>query len=309
MRPVRGQATFGGDDIGLAVDGTSTKQVRGHPSSPASDTPRHRTKKWGRRQGYCAGEVGRDVTTQLQISPSRDSEASAGASAYDVLAREYYDPAHMTSRNFDAITATVMVSFRSQVPDGLVLEPGCGRGRSGEFLGVDAARVVQLDHSSGMLGLLPREESLLRVLHDAESLPFPEATFSCVTAFLCDPFLGLNFLWEAHRVLKPGGLLVGTTPSYGWGQPLRSSLGLDTLTTRFALRDGRHVIAPSLLHPIDSLASMLTAAGFREETITVQSHCLPDGANPVSPDITAVASQRGMDPYTLGVLDVFTASA
>ncbi len=46
----------------------------------------------------------------------------------------------------------------------------------GEFLEIDPSRVVQLDSSAEMLALPDREPSVLRVLHDAETLPFRQAS-------------------------------------------------------------------------------------------------------------------------------------
>jgi SAM-dependent methyltransferase len=84
----------------------------------------------------------------------------------------------VTSRNFDAATAVATAEWRDRLPAGLVLEPGCGRGRVGEFLGLDPTRVVQMDNSLPMFALAGREPAMLRVLHDAEALPFPDEEFS-----------------------------------------------------------------------------------------------------------------------------------
>ena len=128
--------------------------------------------------------------------------------AYDRLAGEYYDAGHKTSRNFDEATRGALLTLNLRLPtNGLTLDAGCGRGRCGEFLQVPPSQVIQLDNSPAMLSFAGREPSLVRVLHDAEQLPFPSSEFSVVAAFLCDPFLGLNFLSEARRVLSPGGVL------------------------------------------------------------------------------------------------------
>jgi SAM-dependent methyltransferase len=133
---------------------------------------------------------------------------------YEVLASEYYDNSHTTSRNFDAATQEALRTLRLTMPDGVTLDVGCGRGRCSEFLHIAPDRVVQLDNSAAMLKLVPREPAILKVMHDAEELPFPDGEFAAVVAFLCDPYLGLNFLSEARRVLRADWLLLGTTPSY-----------------------------------------------------------------------------------------------
>ncbi|MEV8357664.1 class I SAM-dependent methyltransferase [Microbacterium sp. NPDC076895] len=231
------------------------------------------------------------------------------ATPYDAIANEYYDNVHKTCRNFDATTVAALAGIRSNLPSGKVLEVGAGRGRANEFLGIEPQRVVQLDNSEAMLRLKPREDSFLRVLNDAESLPFPDGEFDLVLGFLCDPFLGLNFLSEARRVLRPGGMLVATTPSETWGKALRGGIGVDGMETRFVLRDGSTVKVPSALYPVAQLRSMLEAAGFKGESIEINSHHLPHSAEPVSDDVIAPAKQLGVSPHDLVLLDLIEARA
>jgi SAM-dependent methyltransferase len=223
---------------------------------------------------------------------------------YDALADEYYDASHQTSRNFDVTSKAALKTFCSLIPaDGQVLEVGAGRGRCREFLDIDSGvRVIQLDSSSRMLAISPREPALLRVVHEAELLPFMSGAFSCVTAFLCDPFLGLNFLAEAHRVLSKDGLLVATTPAYEWGAPLRKELKLELNQTRFITRDGAERHVPSVLVSRDQIRAMLARVGFVTSTIRVEAHRLPQGTHPVSPDVQKPAACLQVDPFELDVL-------
>ena len=230
------------------------------------------------------------------------------AAPYDAIAGEYYDSAHVSSRNFDATTAAVTAEWRDRLPEGLVLEPGCGRGRVGEFLGVDPERVVQMDSSLPMLRLPDREPARLRVLHDAEELPFPDGEFSSVVAFLCDGFLGLNFLTEAHRVLRPGGVLCGTTPSYEWGTKLRELLEIDIMSTRFILKGGGLALVPSFLYRETQLREMLNRAGFNGRS-EIRAHAVPTDSSPISEDITRPAEHLGFAPTQLPILCSFWAVA
>jgi SAM-dependent methyltransferase len=225
-------------------------------------------------------------------------------SPYDPLAGEYYDPAHKTSRNFDRTTSVALEPLKERVPaDGLVLEVGAGRGRCNEFLGIDPKRVVQLDSSEKMLSIDPREPCLLRVVHPAEELPFVDETFAVVTAFLCDPFLGLQFFKEAFRVLRSPGFLIATTPSYQWGARIRHKLRLDIGTTRFLTKEGE-VQTPSTLAPRAQLEEMLQVAGFMPAAIEVVS----SSTDPISQDITAVATELKVAVGALEILDVMIAS-
>lgn len=231
---------------------------------------------------------------------------------YDAIADEYYDnDLHPTSRNFDCTTRAAFESrsVRDRVSvDGLVLDVGAGRGRTREFLGIDASRVIQLDSSAKMLALEPREESLLRVIHRAETLPFLDFQFTCVTAFLCDAFVGMEFLREACRVLSAGGTLVGTIPAYEWGVVLRKELQIGEYETRFVNRKGELVIVPSTLVRQEQLTEMLVRAGFAADEITVIPHTLPRDTAVVSKDIELPATRLGKTPFELPVLYTFVAS-
>jgi SAM-dependent methyltransferase len=227
--------------------------------------------------------------------------------AYDQIAAEYYDLSHKTSRNFDSATSQAVIHFRQRVPHtGLILDVGAGRGRCGEYLGVDSKRIVQLDNSSRMLEVEPREQCLFRVLHRAESLPFLNEEFSCVTSFLCDPFLGLNFLSEAFRVISGGGLFVATTPSYEWGHSLRTTLGIDTASTRFITAAGK-VVVPSVVIPRLKLFEMLQLVGFARSKIELTSHKLPENAMPISPDIDMAAKNLGCGVHELDIIYLIVA--
>jgi Methylase involved in ubiquinone/menaquinone biosynthesis len=222
---------------------------------------------------------------------------------YDSIAEEYYDSSHKTSRNFDQATIAALQIQRARVPaGGLILDIGAGRGRCNEFLGVDPKRVIQLDSSQSMLHVQPREECLIKVLHNAEHLPFLDSEFSCVTAFLCDPYIGLNVLAEVFRVLSDGGLFIATTPSYEWGAALRNELQIDSSLTRFVTKRGSQVFVPSILIPGDRLIDMIEVAGFERSKVQLGTHKLPPNAIPVSDDISIPASRLGMDLHDLAIL-------
>ena len=93
-----------------------------------------------------------------------------------------------------------------------VLDVGCGEGElarhlaDGAWLGVDSSRE--------MLTRAPAPA----VLADAAALPFPDGSFDAVALLyvlyhLQEPASALS---EAHRVLRPGGLLAVAAPSRYW---------------------------------------------------------------------------------------------
>lgn len=228
-------------------------------------------------------------------------------SGYDAIADEYYDERHITCRNFDNTTKSSLVGNLFPVPDGKLLEIGAGRGRAGEFLGVDHSRIVQLDNSQPMFDLDDREECSLKVLADACDIPLASGQFTSVVGFLIDPFMGLDCLAEAHRMLMPNGRILFTLPTHQWGTVLRTRLGIDEMTTRFNVLDTeKTVVLPSILHPPARITEMLQLVGFRD--IEILDHALPDGEQPVSPDITSVCESLKVQVSDLPVIHTVRAS-
>ncbi|MCH8823026.1 MAG: methyltransferase domain-containing protein [Planctomycetes bacterium] len=228
-------------------------------------------------------------------------------SGYDDIAEEYYDLRHVTCRNFDNTTKSSLVSNSFPIPDGKLLEIGAGRGRAGEFLGVDHSRVVQLDNSQAMFDLAVREECSLKILADACAIPLASGQFKYVVGFLIDPFMGLDCLAEAHRMLVPEGRILLTVPTHQWGTVLRTMLGIEEMTTRFKVLDTENIVVlPSVLHTPERIDEMLKMVGFQK--IEISCDALTDFEQPVSSDITSVCETLEIQVSDLPIIHTIRAT-
>jgi len=227
-------------------------------------------------------------------------------SSYDKIAKEYYDESHITSRNFDESTKLALKEINKELPkEGLILEVGAGKGRASEYLSVDSNRIIQLDNCKAMLELTPREESLIRIHADGLEMPFMDNSFDLVVSFLCDPFLGMEFLSEAFRVLKKDGILLFTTPAYNWGKALRDKIGLEINETRFITKDEKTVKVPSILIKSSQVIEMLDYLGFENHSIKFIEIKLNENIKTISKDILASAERQDKSPYDIELLNLF----
>lgn len=97
------------------------------------------------------------------------------------------------------------------VPEGRVLDVGCGTGRFIELL-PGRYDAVGIDVSEGMLAFA-RRKGIKVAQAGADSIPFEDRSFDLVTTFavlhhLIDPHVVRSALREMARVVKPGGAVL-----------------------------------------------------------------------------------------------------
>jgi ubiquinone/menaquinone biosynthesis C-methylase UbiE len=124
-----------------------------------------------------------------------------------------------------------------------VLEVGCGRGESAEWVAAETrAEVVALDQSQRMVALT-EARGIEAVVGDVAALPFADSFFDCVLAawmlyHLPDLDRGLA---EIARVLRPGGRLVAVTNCRRHTQELRELVG-GTFAYTFNGENGEEIL-------------------------------------------------------------------
>jgi demethylmenaquinone methyltransferase/2-methoxy-6-polyprenyl-1,4-benzoquinol methylase len=115
----------------------------------------------------------------------------------------------------DAHWRKYVVRLASPIPGGLALDVGTGTGRIAQELARKGARAIAVDFTPGMMLQgraegVGRSEPVYFAGADALNLPFPDATFSCITTgFMMRNVVDIEAAFrEMRRVLEPGGRLV-----------------------------------------------------------------------------------------------------
>ena len=150
---------------------------------------------------------------------------------------------------------------------GRILDIGCGttpffleNTRFAERYGLD--KVVD-DHSIEFY----RGRGITLVRHDVEaedSLPFPPEHFDVVTMLAVfehvEPDRLLPLLAEIHRVLKPGGVYILTTPT-PWADPVLRVMAKVGLVSRVEIEEHKDA------YTHETIADLLRQAGFPPDKI------------------------------------------
>jgi ubiquinone/menaquinone biosynthesis C-methylase UbiE len=162
----------------------------------------------------------------------------------------------------------------------VVLDAGCGAGNLASELAPRVRRVVGCDPHRGRLVFAADRGAGAYVQATIEHLPFADRAFDKVFSLEVLEHIELDraprALREFHRVLKPGGTLVVTTPNYESAWPLIEIL-VDAVVP--AVSGGAHVAK----YRRSTLADSVTRAGFVIERIGSFNH--------VSPFVTLVSER------------------
>jgi methionine biosynthesis protein MetW len=206
---------------------------------------------------------------------SSESQQSDGVASY-------YDEfwSGEKERHYEPLAELTALIFEGVTPETRCLDVGCGSGNSyAAELANRAASWVGVDVSENAVAVARAAGLDARVIADAAELPFPDQSFDLV---LCIEVLEHLFspdgaAAEIHRVLRPGGRLVCSTPNVGYWR-LRANMlfGLwnplgDELSIEQPWRDPHiRFFTPK------TLTRMLRLTGFREVEVGAHGGCLLD---------------------------------
>jgi SAM-dependent methyltransferase len=198
------------------------------------------------------------------------------ASSYELVAREYYDPErHPTCANFREASRIIFQRLLGLVSDHLsVCEVGAGKSLLAELVAGtngNLGSLILVDESPSMLRYSEAWRNLgvkLRVA-SAFALPFATATFDVLVSCLGDPYNSIAFWQEAHRVLKPHGKCLFTTPSWEWARAFRDVTDAVSMhSSAFELADGSRISLPSHIYPEQDQIEIMKSAGLAVSAVS-----------------------------------------
>jgi SAM-dependent methyltransferase len=152
------------------------------------------------------------------------------------------------------------LALRSYCRDAVVLEAGCGEGYGADLLAREARTVLGLDYDIPTTRHVARGYPAVRAVRgNLAALPVRSSTVDVVATLQVIEHLWdqEGFLAECHRVLRPGGRLLVTTPNR-----ITFSPGRDAPLNPFHTRE----LAPA------ELRALLAGAGFRVEYLGGLAH-------------------------------------
>jgi hypothetical protein len=102
------------------------------------------------------------------------------------------------------------------------------------------------------------------IVADARASGLLAASAGLIVASLADPFNDGSLWREIRRLLRPGGVVIMTTPSYSWARAFRRE-GQRTAfnSAEFETPGGPRVALPSLIIPEAEQATVVADAGLQ----------------------------------------------
>lgn len=193
----------------------------------------------------------------------------------------YEDPATPVASGPDRArrqAALLARAFRPATAPRTILDIGCGDGTAaaGAAAYLGEHRIVGVDWSQDALRRATTRVTAVRGELSAPGLPFADGSadavlFSEVIEHLVDPDTALD---ELHRVLRPGGHLLLSTPNMAaWYNRALLLCGTQPVFSEVSLRGihgrpGSQVVGHLRLYTAKALRSLLPAAGFEAVRIT-----------------------------------------
>lgn len=224
--------------------------------------------------------------------------------SYEYISTEYYNRIlHPTCYNFRMASKIFLITeLKKFTKVCRILETGAGLSLVGEIAhetGQHFGSVIISDISEAMLGYSigwlkqhPVRYDVELLCSDAENLPLKESTFDVIISTLGDPYNSSDYWKECFRVLRDGGEVCFTTPSYEWAAKFRNKIELSGIhEAQFVLADGEYVTVPSFIYSDEQQKDLISDCGFVEiETSKVTLDEL--GGNNISEKLSLIGDKN-----------------
>lgn len=210
----------------------------------------------------------RDTVIFVTSPGYASSWTHSASSAYDPVAREYYDAlSHPTSAALGTGSDLLLAAaVHKLTPPQTVVEVGAGRGFLGRIWQPPATtRAILTDRSQSMLRHAPRHWP--QIVMDARQMALATASVDLLLAGLGDPYNDADFWRECSRILRAGGRVLWTTPAYEWASRWRTLSGEPSDAAVFQLQDSSLIAVPSVVQTVDELERAIEAVGMRVDYV------------------------------------------
>ena len=127
--------------------------------------------------------------------------------------------------------------------------------------------LILSDQSPEMLSKSNSNCSNCRLISDAEHLSIRSQSVDVIAASLGDPYNTIAFWLECARILRPGGRVFFTTPSFTWAHSFREETGAPTMAAEFDLAGGGTLLVPSVVLQPNSQVELIRLAGLEVEQV------------------------------------------
>ncbi|MGJ3232643.1 MAG: methyltransferase domain-containing protein [Oceanicaulis sp.] len=190
---------------------------------------------------------------------------------YKHIADEYYDSMlHPTCHLLGLISYRFLSCAVSTSEHQLIVEVAAGKGLP---IYSKFPKLISTDKNFEMMIFNRNSE---KIVCDAISLPFSDSSIDIVIGGLIDPFNKPDFFSEVYRVLRPGGLLFFTVPSFLWASNFRAKNEMNV--AKFLYRENQNFDLDSYIYDVHVQKQILNSVGFASTSWS------PLYANPNDPE-------------------------
>jgi len=230
---------------------------------------------------------------------NKEQSLATTVASYELVAREYYDTErHPTCANFRDASRILFKRWLSEFNSrSLVCEIGAGKSLIAEILfeaNQELSGLVLVDESHSMLAYSERwrRAGVKLELASAMDLACASESFDAVASCLGDPYNTPSFWREVHRILRPGGKCLFTTPSRDWAVAFRDGSNQDSMhSSEFELADRSRVFLPSHIYSEADQIELIQSVGLK--VLQVSGVSIQDlSGNKLSPKLLLSRGQK-----------------